>query len=172
MDPFTIMLLASAGLGALQGQQSAQKRKEDNIYRKAVLTYRPWTGLNDPGASEEKGDLISGAAGGALTGAFLGKGLGMKGGESWFQPTTATTSTAAPMTALASAEAPQSNLDSEIAKISAAQSEKVSGYPARSPQSVMPSRVSNAPVPYRGVPQDPYAYKLMLDLMQQQQYGR
>jgi hypothetical protein len=181
MEPFTLMLIGSAALGALQGQQSARRRKEDNIYRKAVLTYRPWTGLNDPGASEEKGDMFSGAAQGALTGGFIGKGLGMKGGESWFQPTAAAgaSSAVAPEASTgaytAAANAPTDNLDSELAKIAAAQSQKVSGYPKRSPQSLGVTQN-----PYMGVPPAllPYpqednqrAYQI-LNSIQQQQYGR
>lgn len=75
MDPITIGLLVGGGLGALKGIQNQKKMEEHDKFRKAALTYSPWTGMGDPGALNLPGTLESGASGaamGAATGNLFG----------------------------------------------------------------------------------------------------
>lgn len=78
MEPFTMMALAGAGLGALKGMQNQKRMKEHNKYRKAAMAYSPWTGMSDPGEMNLPGVFESALQMGA-TGAMLGSMI--PGGE-------------------------------------------------------------------------------------------
>jgi hypothetical protein len=74
---FWIPLAIGAGLGALKGNKNVKKQAENDKYRKAAITYSPWTKMGDPGSTDLPGVLesgISGAAMGALAGNALGGG--------------------------------------------------------------------------------------------------
>lgn len=78
MDPFTIAMLAGAGMGLLKGKRNEEKMADNDKFRKAAITYSPWTGMGDPGSQQLPGTLESGL-GGAATGAMIGS-MGAKGG--------------------------------------------------------------------------------------------
>lgn len=72
--------LIGAGLGALKGISNNAKNKKDAAYRKAALTYSPWTGMGDPGQPERAGVLGSVLQGG-LAGLSAGQSIpGMNAG--------------------------------------------------------------------------------------------
>lgn len=77
MDPFTILALGSAGLGFLQGKANEKKMADQDTFRKNVLAVQPWLKMQDPGALNLPGALGSAAQGG-MTGALLGKTIGME----------------------------------------------------------------------------------------------
>lgn len=62
---------ALAAIGALKGAANERKMAEHDKYRKAVITYSPWTGMGDPGAMALPGVLDS-----ALSGAAMGASMG------------------------------------------------------------------------------------------------
>lgn len=70
-----------AAAGAVSGAQTAKanrrKARDQDQYRKAALTYSPWTGMGDPGAANVGNtDTFSGMLGGAAQGYALGSGVG------------------------------------------------------------------------------------------------
>lgn len=76
-------LLIGAGLGGIagliKGKKNEEKMADQDRFRKAALTYSPWTGMGDPGALNLPGGLSSalgGAAMGALTGEMFGEAEG------------------------------------------------------------------------------------------------
>lgn len=71
-----MLLLAGAGglLGAMKAKRQQDQADAQNKYRKAALTYSPWTGMSDPGGASAP-TMLEGALGGALTGAQLGGAL-------------------------------------------------------------------------------------------------
>lgn len=68
-------------VGAIKGTMDAnanrkQARAHDQ-FRKAAITYSPWTGMGDPGAANVGNtDAFSGMLGGAAQGFALGSGIG------------------------------------------------------------------------------------------------
>jgi hypothetical protein len=82
-----MLLLASAGLGALQGAQASKQRKEENAFRREAIRYSPWTQMGDPGASQVQGNTLTGGIQGGLTGAMLGQMMGTRGAENMFGKT-------------------------------------------------------------------------------------
>ncbi len=75
---FWMLPAALAAAGALKGISNEKKMQENDKYRKAAITYSPWTGMGDPGSMTLPGVLESAVQGGAM-GASLG-GMGMGGG--------------------------------------------------------------------------------------------
>jgi len=74
-----------AAVGAVKGTMdanAANKRQQKNdAYRKAAITYSPWTQMGDPGSPDVGNtNAFSGALGGGLqgaaTGAMIGKSTG------------------------------------------------------------------------------------------------
>jgi len=121
MEPFTMLMLATAAMGAMQGQRAAKARKDEANFRKNSIRYSPWTNLGDPGASDIQGDPLSGGIQGGLTGAMLGNAMKMKGAENWFGK-----QGAAPSDSL---DAQTANLDKEVSDIGANQMKRMSFTP-------------------------------------------
>lgn len=138
MDPFTMLLLGSAALGGLQGAEAAKRRKQEDAFRKEVIRYRPWTQMQDPGASQSRGNILTGAVGGGITGAMLGKSLGAPGAENLFGANTTN----------------EAALDSELSDIAEAQRLKME-TPA--PQPTPDTSMLNKPQGY----EDDYFSQLM-----------
>lgn len=63
------------GLGLYQGMQNEKRMKANDKFRKAAITYSPWTGMGDPGSQQLPGMLQSGLQG-AATGAMIGNAMG------------------------------------------------------------------------------------------------
>lgn len=72
------VIAGMSALGALKSHNQQQQAKKQDKFRKAAITYSPWTGMGDPGGMIAP-DLLSGAAEGAASGALLSGALG--GGE-------------------------------------------------------------------------------------------
>jgi len=75
MEPFTMMMLAGAGLGALRGMENEKRMKEHDKYRREVLAMRPWLKMDDPGALQKEGTFGSALQGG-VTGGMAAKTFG------------------------------------------------------------------------------------------------
>lgn len=71
MAPLLIAALAGGGLGLLKGAQNEKKMQEHDKFRKAAITYSPWTGMGDPGQLNLP-DTLSSSLSGAATGAMIG----------------------------------------------------------------------------------------------------
>lgn len=70
-----------AAVGAVSGAQAANRNRKaaraHDAYRKAAITYSPWTGMGDPGAANVGNtDTFSGMLGGAAKGFAVGSGIG------------------------------------------------------------------------------------------------
>lgn len=70
-----------AAVGAIAGSRTAnanrKRARAHDQYRKAAITYSPWTGMGDPGAANVGNtDSFTGMLGGAAQGYALGSGIG------------------------------------------------------------------------------------------------
>jgi hypothetical protein len=72
-------LAVGAALGAAKGMSNASANKKDEKFRKAAITYSPWTGMQDPGQKQRTGVMGSMLQGG-LMGASMGGAGGILGG--------------------------------------------------------------------------------------------
>lgn len=80
--PFPLIpLLIGAGLGAISGAANKKKQAQNDAFRKAAITYSPWTGMGDPGTTNLSGPLTGAIQGGAQ-GAMFGSMGGFGGGAS------------------------------------------------------------------------------------------
>lgn len=75
MEPITIAALLGGGLGLYRGVRNEQRMKDQDKFRKAAITYSPWTGMGDPGAMHLPG-VVESSISGAATGAMLGNAMG------------------------------------------------------------------------------------------------
>lgn len=69
----------TTALGAKKGMDNEARMEKNDKFRKAAITYSPWTGMGDPGSQQLPGALESGVSGG-LTGAMLGNAMGNSAG--------------------------------------------------------------------------------------------
>lgn len=77
------LLLAAggAGLGLVKGYQNNKKNEADAKFRKAAITYSPWTGMQDPGRGPDRAGMFDSALSGAGSGLALSQGgMGGAGG--------------------------------------------------------------------------------------------
>lgn len=68
----------TAAMGVKKGMDNEARMSKNDKFRKAALTYAPWTGMGDPGSQQLPGAMESGLTG-AATGAMMGS---MAGGAS------------------------------------------------------------------------------------------
>lgn len=73
-----ILALLGGGLGLYRGVRNEQRMKDQDKFRKAAITYSPWTGMGDPGALHLPG-VIESAISGAATAGLLGNSMGGAG---------------------------------------------------------------------------------------------
>lgn len=73
-------MAAAAALGAAlkarEAQTNKKRAKQHDAFRRAAITYSPWTDMGDPGAFQGGNtDVLSGALQGGVSGAMLQQGL-------------------------------------------------------------------------------------------------
>lgn len=73
-----VTVAIAGGLGAYKGIKNEERMAANDKFRKAAITYSPWTGMSDPGSVSLPGVLESGVQGAAM-GATLGNALGTGG---------------------------------------------------------------------------------------------
>jgi len=81
---------AGATKGIIDANVAKKKQEKQDAFRKAAITYSPWTGMTDPGAGNFGNQSgLSGALGGGLQGFSMGSMInGMGGGAKAANPTT------------------------------------------------------------------------------------
>lgn len=67
-------LLIGGGLGLVEGIKNKEDKQEQDDYRKELIKYSPWTGMQDPGRLQAAGPF-----GSAIRGASMGAMLGQMG---------------------------------------------------------------------------------------------
>ena len=74
MDPFTISMLAGAGLGGIKAIAGAKAKREAKQRLADEILYSPWSGMV-PSTQIPETNAIGDIAGGALAGASFGQNL-------------------------------------------------------------------------------------------------